>query len=149
QMVNGLPPGKDPQPGVPLVLPGHTKDGGFVIVDGAKTVTKFANGVKVFENEDDQRKGTQTPAADGSYTEEHTGPGASDNYFVSKSADGAVQYSEKAESAPYRLIQDEAVQAARQKLVELADKHMSDQAERTKFDVDMARFEDRAQKRGM
>ncbi len=149
QLINGLPPGKELPPSLPLVLPGHTRDGGFVIADGAKTITKFPSGVKVFENEDDQRKGTQTPGTDGSYTEEHTGPGAADNYFVSKNAEGEFQYSEKSASEPYQLIQDEAVQAAHQKLRDLADRHIVEQAEKTKFNVDMARFEDRATKRNL
>lgn len=149
QLINGLPPGKDLPPSLPLVLPGHTRDGGFVIADGAKTVTKFHTGVKVFENEDEQRKGTQTPGADGSYTEEHTGPGAADNYYVSKNSAGEFQYSEKPSSEPYRLIQDEAVQVAHEKLHELADRHIVDQAEKTKFEVDMARFEDRARIRNI
>ena len=148
QQVNGLPGQTEAPPRHSLVLPGHTADGGFIITDGGRTLTKYRSGQKIFETAE-LRKFTQIPAADGTLTEEHVGPGGTDTFVATRSRDGKYKFSEKTGTRPYKVSADSLVSAAHARLHELAEKHIKDPSDRSKFEADMARFEDGGHARGL
>src|SRR5262249_15476608 len=72
-----------------LKLPGHTKDGGFVLEesDGSK-VTRWQDGVERGESKDGKAGYVRKPdEKSGGYSEHRWGPNASDNYELIKTGD--------------------------------------------------------------
>jgi hypothetical protein len=149
QQVNGLQQATEVPAHHSLVLPGHSGDGGFMITDGTKTLIKYRDGRKtVEENADRRKKYTQELAIDGSLKEQHGGPGSAGGFFVTRTRDGKAKYYEKEGSRPYNISSDTRVSLAHIRLHELAEQHISDPGGRSKFEADMAKFEDGANLRG-
>lgn len=121
-------------------------DGSYKGKDEAgNTHTRWDDGTERTEYKDG-RGYVSKPDATGGRAEHHWGPRPEDNFEVKRTPDGKVDFSEKIGDAPHPKLDDPEVNAERQKLHELAEKKINDPGERAKFEADMARFEDRANK---
>lgn len=158
QMVNGLKGGKEAPPHQQLVLPGHDcwpdgKGGTFgalIIRDGAREIQTFKDGAQIIKNSRTERYFQPMAAADHNGTiEYHHGNGASDEFFVRHTKDGQYHYYEKEGGKEHHASTDAGVKAAHAKLHELAEKKIPDYVDRSKFEADMVRFEERARQRGL
>lgn len=132
--------------GKTLALPGHTADGGYVVIKGNVTCTNWAHGRQQFDYKDG-RKFTRTPVADGSYSEQHTGPRPEDNFGLTRTTDGRYLVSDKPGSLPVEVTDNMDVRVAHAKLHDVAVQKIKDPAERAKFEADMVRFEARAREK--
>lgn len=77
--------------GQKLQLPGHTKDGGYITLDGdGNKTTTWKDGREKFESKDGTTGWERTPDGTGGYTEKHFGTNPTDNYEMHVYADTTV-----------------------------------------------------------
>lgn len=131
------------KPWSPVVIE-QTKDGGTVTQDaqGNKQTTWRDGSVRI-ENKDGSgyaHKGNE----DGSYTEFHWGKNKQDNYVLRKLPDGKYEVSDVG-LINFKPANDGDFRVEMAKLKELADKKISDPADRARFEADMNKFASRQQ----
>lgn len=146
--INGIKDPDKPLDGKPILLPGHTKDGGFVTedTDGNKR-TIWHDGTVRMENTD--RTGyVRHPNSDGSATIHTWGPKPDQNADLIKGADGKYRIADgpndKVGHEP--RTETEKLIAERQRMTDAADAKIANPEERAKFHKDMQAFEDRMHK---
>ncbi len=127
-----------------LTLPGHTKDGGFVTQDshGNKRTVWHDGSVRI-ENKDGSGYAHKSNA-DGSYNEFHWGKNKQDNYALRKLPDGKYETSDVG-AINFKPAADGDNRVEMAKLKELADKKITDPADRARFEADMNKFASRQQ----
>jgi hypothetical protein len=136
------------QPDMELVLPAHHTNGAFVVGNKWTFVETFKDGKQVFKHING-RDFQRTPTADGGCIEHHSGVGQSDTFVLKRSNDGTYSVAEE-EGAPFmHASRHPDVRVAHAELHRLAEQHIHDPGAHTKFEADMIRFENRAQKRGL
>lgn len=135
--------------GQELTLPGHTADGAFVSRDHAgATLTRWQDGTERVENSD-HTGFVRRPAADGGYSEHHWGPQPENNYEVTRTADGKLQFADHPGDQPREYYDTQQVHDRRQKLNDLAESRITNPQELAQFRANMAEFEARAHRQGM
>lgn len=146
--VNGIKDPDKPLDGKAILLPGHTKDGGFVTEDpeGNKR-TIWHDGTVRVENTD--RTGyVRHPNSDGSATIHTWGPKADQNADLIRTPDGKYRIADgpndKVGHEP--KTDTERLIAERQRMTDAADTKITNPDERAKFHKDMQAFEDRMHK---
>lgn len=142
--INGIKDVNKPIDGSPMVLPGHTKDGGFVTEDAqGNKRTIWHDGVVRIENTDGSGY-VRKPGADGSYSEHHWGKNPQDNYELRKTADGKYEVADAGKDN-FKPVADGDPRGEMAKLKDLADQKIKDPAERAQFEADMNKFASRQQ----
>lgn len=142
--INGIKDVNKPLDGSPMVLPGHTKDGGFVTEDAqGNKRTIWHDGVVRIENNDGSGY-VRKPSADGSYSEHHWGRNPQENYELRKTADGKYEVADAGKDN-FKPVADGDPRGEMAKLKDLADQKIKDPAERAKFEADMNKFASRQQ----
>ncbi len=133
--------------GKELNLPGHTKDGGYSVVDDyGNTRTYWKDGSEKLARSDG-RTSERHPTEGGGYTEKHTGPRPDDNYTLEKTKDGKFLIADRPGDTPHEVAPgSEDVRVERAKVEALAEERIKDPIALAKFRADMLRFEERAAK---
>lgn len=134
--------------GKTLILPGHTADGGFVILKGDVKATTWADGQQQYEYKDGRRM-VRIEDADGAYTQMGVGPRPEDNFLLKHLSDGRYLVSNKRGEPPIEVNDQDDVKLAHARLHDLASDNIEDPLQKAKFDADMARFEARTRARGL
>ncbi len=147
QAVNHLQ-GAGLSPGQELVLPGHGKRGSIYVGDGHTGVETFGDGTQLFFHQNG-RSFRRVPAADGGHIEYHSGSGQSDEFKIYQAKDGSYSVFEHDGAPEMHASTHPDIRAAHAELHKLADQLIRDPAARIKFEADLIRFENRAQKRGL
>lgn len=92
ERVNHLRHGQAIPEGRRLILPGHTADGGYVMLgDGSERRTTWADGVQRVERPDHTGYVRRPTDDHGGYTEHRWGPRSEDNLDFTRTADGRFQ----------------------------------------------------------
>ncbi len=137
------------KPGQVLILPGHSDDGGFVLKDAAgNTRTVWQDGTLRLE----KANGTgfvRKTADDGSYTEHHWGPQASDNYELACKADGRYLVADRPDAELKEASDPHDVRVAHARLSDLAESRIMNLDELARFRENMDAFESRARKQNL
>ncbi len=147
--VNHIKDVNKPLDGSTIVLPGHTKDGGFVTLDADHNKrTIWHDGSVKVENTD--RTGyVRHPNADGSLTIHTWGPNKDQNADLIKTPDGKYRIADgpndKVGHEP--ATPNEKLIAERQRIADAADMKIANPEERARFHKDMHDFEDRIKQR--
>lgn len=147
QVVNHLH-GASVSPGQELVLPGHSKRGTIYVGSEHTGVETHADGTQLFFHQNG-RSFRRVPTADGGHIEYHSGSGQSDEFKVYQAKDGSYSVFEHDGAPEMHASAHPDVRAAHVELHKLADQLIRDPAARIKFEADLIRFENRAQKRGL
>lgn len=147
--INGIKDPDKPLTGEKILLPGHTKDGGFVTEDSeGNKRTIWHDGVVRIENQD--RTGyVRRPNADGSASIHTWGPKPEQNSDLIRTPDGKYKIADgpndKVGHEPRN--EKEKLIAERQHIIDAADTKIANPEERARFKKDMQAFEDRMNKK--
>ncbi len=145
--VNGLVSADKIREGQNLKLPGETKDGGFAVKDSAGNVRiDWKDGSSRQQNANGT--GFSKQMQDGKLVTKHWGPRPGDHYQIEKSGTNKVLI-DIAEEDRVVPSNDASIQQARTKLLERSRVKIKDEHQRSKFEFDMNRFEQRAKASGM
>jgi LysM repeat protein len=135
--------------GQDLTLPGHTHDGGFVSNDNAgSTLTRWHDGTERITNSDNTGY-VRKPTADGGYNEHHWGPQPENNFEVTSTPEGRLQFADRPGEQPRELYDTNQVHTERQHLNELAESRITNPQELSQFRAHMAEFEERAHRQNL
>lgn len=145
--VNGLPSADRIKEGQTLKLPGETKDGGFAVKDAAGNVRiDWKDGSSRQQNVNGT--GFSKQMQDGKLVTTHWGPRPGDHYQIEKSGTNKVLI-DIAEEDRVVPSNDATIQKTRAALLEHSRVKIKDEHQRSKFEFDMNRFEQRAKATGM
>ncbi len=132
-----------------LKLPGETKDGGFAVKDAAGNVKIAWKNGSIRENNANGTGFSKQMQPDGTLVSTHWGPRPGDHYKIESKGTNQPVLTDVAEETKIVPSADASFETIRKSLLQHSRELIKDEHQRTKFEFDMNRFDQRAQTAGL